>query len=128
MSDIWRVQLALFNNLKDIAPVYEFGAVPDDAAYPYLTLNTAIEEPFRAQCLRGAEVRYQVDVWSDYAGKKDAARIAGAVRERLDQASVKVDGIPVHFEHEQTRIFGGDASGVVHGVLIFTGMTVRSVT
>lgn len=66
-------------------PVYDY--VPEAGnnapAKPYICLEETASEPWNTDTSTGAKVRTRVNVYSGYAGAKEANEIAALVRSRL---------------------------------------------
>lgn len=72
------------------ARVYD--RAPEAVAFPYLSLGPERTEPFDAQGTEGREIVWQVDVWSEAAGRVEARQIMAAVAARLHEGALTVTG------------------------------------
>lgn len=61
-----------------------FDRVEPSAAFPYIAIGELQAVKDAADCVDGFEVFIRLDVWSSSPGKKEAATIAGTVRDALD--------------------------------------------
>lgn len=81
MSDpTWAVQKAIFGAVNgnvswggNNVPVYD--AVPQNSAYPYISLDDQDVDEADYLASRKDERRFYLSVWSTYAGKKQVAEI-----------------------------------------------------
>src|SRR5258708_3402464 len=66
--------------------VFDFGAVPENQSFPYLTLGNAQEKPFNAFGRRGYLTRYTIDIWdSQFGGVAKSEQILARMNFLLDQ-------------------------------------------
>lgn len=81
-----------------------YDAVPSNATFAYISLGDCQVLPDKADCLDGAEVFLQVDVWSRAVGYPESKTIAKAVVDKLDDQPLTVAGHDVViFEHQSTQ-------------------------
>lgn len=91
------LQKAIVGRLKGDAPLTAIVAgrvydrVPADAPYPYVTIRNIQVVDDGAECVDGAEVYIDLDVWSNAVGKVEASRGASAVRRALHEADLPLD-------------------------------------
>jgi hypothetical protein len=69
-----------------------FDAVPDDQAFPYVTIGDETETGFNAFSKTGKAVVLTLHVWSQYRGFKQADEILVRINELLDGAALTVTG------------------------------------
>jgi hypothetical protein len=105
------------------AGVTVYDQVPPGAAFPYVTVGDCQVIPDKADCIDGAEVFPQVDVWSRTTGYPETKRIASDVLAALDDKPLAVDGYQlVVFEFVDVR-YVRDPDGITrHGILNFHGL------
>jgi len=62
------------------------------SAFPYVTIGDDIITPFASDDWSGGTILTQIDVWSRYAGRKEAKAILDRIRVVLDRATLSVTG------------------------------------
>lgn len=72
------------------ARVYD--RAPENAAFPFVSLGPERAEPFDAQGTDGREIVWQIDCWSESAGRVEARAIMAAVAARLHEGALTVSG------------------------------------
>lgn len=90
--------------------------VPDNAVFPYVTYGSDQVLADKADCVNGFEVFTQIDVWtgSESVGQPEMKRIAGIVREAIDEQELVLDEHAfVLIEHDNTQYLD-DPDGVSH--------------
>lgn len=80
------LQTALYQRLTEecTAPVYD--SVPDDAPYPYITLDS--EHTINQSPLKGTERDerlFYLSIWSDYQGQAEVKRLLGEIRAAVNR-------------------------------------------
>lgn len=84
------------------ARVYD--SVPTSPTFPYVTLGDCQVLPDKAECIDGAELFLQIDVWSRAVGFPESKQIAKAIVVKLDDQPLTVAGHDVViFEHQSTQ-------------------------
>lgn len=78
---IQRLQNALFGLGSPAIAVYD--RVPQETAYPYVTLSAQQAVAADALCEEKTERFYYLSVWSTYAGQKEVLTILGEIRALL---------------------------------------------
>lgn len=103
-----------------------FDRVPEDSAFPYVSLGPTQEIAEDAECIDADEVHVQIDAWSREVGYPEVRKIADAVRKALDDyAFTLTANALVAFEYRQTRTMR-DPDGVTnHAVIEFTAIIER---
>lgn len=100
-----------------------YDAVPPGATFPYISLGDGQVLPDKADCIDGAEVILQIDVWSRAVGYPEAKAIAKAVVAKLDDQPLSVPGQDVIvFEHESTRYLRDPDGLTRHAVITFRSL------
>jgi len=100
-----------------------YDRVPAGAALPYVHIRNIQTVDDGAECIDGAEVFIDLDVWSNAVGKVEASRAASAVRAALSLVPLSLDEpvALVEIGHRDTNIGdGGD------GLLTRARMTFRA--
>lgn len=96
--------------------------VPLAAALPYISIGPAQVTSDDADCIDGAEVFQQVDVWSTEPGFMQCKTIAGQVREILHRAQATGDGLAFEIEHRFTTYLRDGDGLTSHAVLSFRSL------
>jgi hypothetical protein len=66
--------------------VFDFGSVPENQPFPYITLGNAQEKPFNAFGRRGYLTKYTIDIWdSQFGGFQLSQQILARMNFLLDQ-------------------------------------------
>jgi hypothetical protein len=120
------LQIAIVSRLKATAAVMDliadrvFDSVPEDAAFPYVTVGEGDETSDDVDCIDGFEISLDVDVWSREVGFPEAKAISDAVRRALKspQLSISTNSL-VYFRHRQTRFVRDPDGKTSHAVLTF---------
>jgi hypothetical protein len=74
-------------------------------AMPYVVIREVISTEWGADNDGGLEHQILIDVWSNYAGHKQAQAIAGLVRDVLDNKPLSLSGFTlVSLFHTKTRV------------------------
>jgi hypothetical protein len=68
-----------------------YDRVPAGAPLPYVHIRSIQVVDDGAECIDGAEVFIDLDVWSNAVGKVEASRAASAVRKALHDAPLALD-------------------------------------
>jgi hypothetical protein len=100
-----------------------FDRVAPDAVFPYVNLAGFQLVQDDADCVDGAEIFFEVHVWSRVVARTEAAEITGAVRAVLHDADLALNGFDlVLIEHRDTRYLR-DPDGVTnHAVITFRAL------
>jgi hypothetical protein len=75
--------------------VYDRIPAKDDkvtAEFPFVSLGPEQDLPDHIDCIEGGDIVLQIDVWSRDVGRKQAKRIARAVKDALDDADLELGG------------------------------------
>lgn len=101
-----------------------FDQPPQDVEFPYLSYGPSITTPNEADCFKGEDVSFQIDVWSRRSSRGEAAVIGGAVVAALHRKSLTITGGNVVFVRSTFSQILKDPDGrTFHGVLRFEAMT-----
>lgn len=101
-----------------------FDAPPTAPTFPYITLGDCQVLPDKADCIDGAELSIQIDVWSRAVGYVETKSIAKAIVAKLDDQplSVAAHNVVV-FEHQSTNYLR-DTDGLTrHAAITFRSLT-----
>lgn len=100
--------------------------VPQDPApaSPYISLGPSDVVNDDADCVEGAVVTFQIDVWSWGVGEDAASakvrKVAGAVRKALHGAEITLTkNALVMIEHSATRVFREEDTKINHAAMTF---------
>lgn len=89
--------------LSDMVGGRVYDAVPAGASFPYVSLGAVTELQDDADCIDGAEITVQWDVWSRGNGSPEALRIADALKRALHRVEASLtDNALVFVEHVRT--------------------------
>lgn len=80
-SDIPETELASLG----VVGVYDKRAVPQNAAFPYVTVGDAYELPDNTLGRKGYRTAHTIHIWSRERGTEEAASIADRLNQLLDQ-------------------------------------------
>src|SRR4051812_40258662 len=69
-----------------------YDSVPPNATFPYVSLGDCQVLPDKADCIDGAELSLQIDVWSRAVGYPEAKTIAKAILAKLDDRPLTIAG------------------------------------
>lgn len=123
------VQSALVTALKaagalpSIVGARVYDAPPTSPTFPYVTLGDCQVLPDKADCIDGAELFLQVDVWSRAVGYPEAKTIAKAVVAKLDDQPLSVTAHSVIvFEHQSTNYLRDPDGLTRHAAITFRSL------
>ncbi len=96
----WALQSGIFTALSADETVQSllgippriFDAVPRSAAFPYAVLGDGSETSWDTATEEGSEHAVAITVWSQAGGHKEAKSIAEAIRFRLNNATLSLEG------------------------------------
>jgi hypothetical protein len=94
----WALQSAVFAaltadaTLQSLIDTRLYDAVPLNPTFPYVVLGDGKETNFDTATDEGSEHQFNVTVWSQGGGHQESKSIANAVRFRLNNATLSLDG------------------------------------
>jgi hypothetical protein len=94
----WALQRAVFAGLTADATLQSlidtrlYDAVPLNPTFPYVVLGDGKETNADTATEEGSEHQFNVTVWSQGGGHQESKSIANAVRFRLNNATLSLDG------------------------------------
>ncbi|WHX19829.1 DUF3168 domain-containing protein [Streptomyces malaysiensis subsp. malaysiensis] len=109
---LWPLQQAVVQNLRADAPLMAlvsgiWDEVPEQAAFPYVTVGSITELVDDAHDQRGLTTTLVLHIWSKYQGFREAAEILAAVDAVLDRQPLAVTGYKdvsvAHQQHTELR-------------------------
>jgi Protein of unknown function (DUF3168) len=125
------LQKAIFSSLSgDTALVALLGSArifdraPANVAFPYITFGRTSIYDWSTGTESGTEQLFTLHIWSKAKSKKEALDIMEVVRERLNDASLALDGhqlVNLRLEFAEAR--HDDDLSVHHGLLRFRAVT-----
>lgn len=130
-SSSWSLQRAIYDVLVADATVLGllggpriFDAVPDNSAFPYLTLGQSTVTDWSTGSDTGEEHRLALNVWSRAAGRREAHEIMAALRLALHECELELVGHRlVSLRHESSDV-RREADGItVRGAVRFRAVT-----
>ncbi|GIP38640.1 hypothetical protein J31TS4_19200 [Paenibacillus sp. J31TS4] len=69
-----------------------FDDVPENQAFPYITIGEMTSGPFRTFSRFGEEATITLHIWSRYEGFKEASQILGEVNRLLADKEIEIPG------------------------------------
>lgn len=94
---LMETQRALYTKLQGdgvlmgmVTGIYD--AVPQKTALPYIVIGDGISSDLAADALNLAELRMQLDVWTDTAGRKTALTIMSRIHALLHLGTLTLSG------------------------------------
>lgn len=126
------LQVAMVTRLRSYSPLVDliddrvFDRIERDSAgevtatFPFVSFGPEQEVPDDADCVDASEVYLQIDAWSRDPGYREVRRMAKAVKDALDMASLSIaDNALVYFEYDGRRILRDPDGLTSHAVLTF---------
>lgn len=107
-----------------ITGVYDY--VPEDVAFPYVTIGEAIETPDNALAEFGCQTVVTLHVWTRARGHAKGLRIAARITELLDHQPLTITGahhVATRYEFSQTLTDPEPPGDVRHVVLRYRIVT-----
>ena len=92
-TKLYHVQKAVYDLLSastSLPGIYD--ETPDDSTFPYITLGDFTEERFDTMGNYGSEITFNVHIWSQYRGYKEAYEYLAIVDSILDYAELSSSG------------------------------------
>jgi hypothetical protein len=99
-----------------------YDSVPQNAAFPYITIGPVDSVGFDPDCITGLEIAQQIDCWSRAVGFPECKKITDAVRAALHDREADMplaSNAMAFFEHRTTRIVRDPDGLSSHGILGF---------
>jgi hypothetical protein len=130
-SSSWSLQRAIYEVLVADAAMLDllggpriFDAVPDNSAFPYLTLGQSSVNDWSSGSEAGEEHRLTLHVWSRAVGRRETHELMAALRGVLHDRALDLDGHRlVNLRHELSEA-RREADGVTyHGIVRFRAVT-----
>lgn len=129
----WAVQQAVYSALSNASALTSqlaagddsiFDHVPEDSAFPYITIFETTAQPFDTQVGNGMDMIIGIHSWSRYRGEKEIKNIMAAVYDALHDTALTITG----HTHILTRFLNSqavmDPDGLTrHGVQQFRIIT-----
>lgn len=108
------------SNLTSTQGVAVYDEVPENSAYPYISIGEATSTDYSTSDLSGSQTTMTIHIWSQYKGAKEAKNIMDRVHTLLHDTTLTVTGfnlINLRFEFIDTL---QDPDGITrHGVMRF---------
>lgn len=105
------------------APVYD--KVPENATYPQIEITGGISRTWRFAGIWGEQITVEIHVWSRYDGFKEARTLLAAVRQRLDEQDLPMNGVGlVDIQYLNEDLMLDVDSMTRHGIVRFTASCV----
>lgn len=110
------LQVALVRELRALgtaAGEHVFDRVPEQRdPFPRVTFGAWQSIPDDADCYEGTESFVQIDTWSRSVGYPEVKGIAGAIRDRLHNGDLVVDGHTVEMMTVESIDYSRDPDGL----------------
>ena len=125
----WELQKAVFTALTGDATLMAMitgvhDHVPQDAAFPYVTVGEASVTAYGAVGIVGVETTLVLHVWTRSRGRKEAKLVIAEIHRILHDADLTVTGhdlVWLRFEQSRSLL---DADGATyHGIVRFRALT-----
>lgn len=120
----WALQQAIYTRLSDQLSVEVYDHVPQDAAYPYVTIGEGTESEWDTDDSLGIDATINIHVWSRYRGRKEVKQLQDQIYAALHRYDLPVSGadtVLVNFEFADSFV---DPDGLTrHGVQRFRIIT-----
>ncbi len=114
---------ALKGNIGAAVGSKVYDQVPTAPIFPYVTIGDCQVLPDKADCIDGAEVSLQIDVWSRAVGYPESKTIAAAVLSKLDDKPLSVSGHDVIvFQHQSTNYLRDQDGLTRHAAISFRSL------
>ena len=95
-----------------------FDNVPQDTAYPYVVIGNINAINRGTKSLDGNEYNVDIDVWSEYRGKKEISEAMERIYELLHDTTYSVSGANMVISQVRNTITLVENNGITrHGVL-----------
>ncbi len=130
-SASWSLQRAIYEVLVADATILGllggeriFDAVPDNSAFPYVTIGQASVADWGTGTEAGEEHRLTLHVWSRAAGRRETHELMAALRTTLHDRALVLDGHRLaNLRHELSEA-RREADGITsHGIVRFRAIT-----
>lgn len=121
------LQTAIYSVLTAAPPIGAavYDKVPENAAYPQIELAGNMSRAWRFTKVWGEQVTVEIHVWSRYDGYKEARLLLDAVRSRLDEQDLPMNGallVDIQYLNEDLML---DADNMTrHGIVRFNAFVV----
>lgn len=100
-----------------------YDSVPADASFPYVSFGPSQILPDQEDCIDGAEVIQQVDVWSRKPGYPECRQIAAAVVAAVDDKDLALDAHRmILIEHQGTNYLREQDGLTSHAAVTFRAL------
>jgi hypothetical protein len=111
------------SNVTNLVAERIYDRVPPTAAFPYVKYGDDQVLDDSADCVIGSEVFFNLHVWSKTVGKPETKRIAGAIRDTLDEAALTIaDHNLVNLHFREFRAFDDPDPTFNHGIVGFRAL------
>lgn len=114
------LQGAIVARLKGVAGVTSligqrvYDTVPATPIFPYVTVGPMVELSDDADCIKGFDITFDINVWSRAVGFPEAEKISDAVRIGILEPELALaDNALVYLQHRQ-NVFSRDPDGLTN--------------
>ena len=121
------LQTAIFSALTAAPPIGAavYDRVPENAPYPQIEILGGMSRAWRFSAIWGEQITVEIHIWSRYDGYKEARNLLAAVRQRLDEQDLPMNGVglvDIQYLNEDLML---DVDNMTrHGILRFNAMCV----
>lgn len=130
-SASWSLQQAIYTTVTNdaalnalIGPPRLYDHVPQNTAYPYLTLGQSTVRDWSTGTEVGDEHSLTLHVWSRASGRKEANDIMAALKDALHDRALTLSGYRlVNMRHELSEARREPDGDTYHGLIRFRAVT-----
>jgi len=120
MSFETAVQTVIYTALSGNVTAPVFDAVPQQQAYPYVTIGDDNHVEWDTDTDSGATVSVTIHVWSQGRGRAETKRIQGLIYDILHDAALTIAGFVIVSSYFESSVSFMDSDGKTrHGVQTF---------
>lgn len=127
MSGPWNIQVAIYSALSGNLTASVYDHVPQDTAFPYVTIGEDIVSEWDTDDSEGFESLITIHQWSRYRGKKEVKTLQREIYDLLHKQDINPSGqsgINLMFESAEVTL---DPDGLTyHGIMDFRYITEKT--
>lgn len=118
---LFPLQIAIYNRLKSNPDLTVYDAVPEGAAFPYVSIgeDTVVDESTKTD--NGEEITHTLHVYSSYNGRKEVKEIMNKVLETLTNEPLQLGSgfFMESFNLDMMQVLETSGTPLKHGVMRF---------
>lgn len=112
------VKALIKERIYDYVSVDKNGEVT--AEFPYVSFGPEQEIPEHIDCIAGGDIVLQIDIWSRKPGRREAKKIARAVKDALDDVDLELgENALVCLSYEDRRVLSDPDKLTTHIAMTF---------